>query len=61
MEKHIEIDNNNPINCKEEQDLCEDCQSEKEKDPNGFEYCSHCDICIICLEYNEKCICLNYL
>tara|TARA_R110002050_G_scaffold179651_1_gene313050 strand:+ start:190 stop:372 length:183 start_codon:yes stop_codon:yes gene_type:complete len=57
MDTHIALDNNNPINCTDEQNLCEDCQHEKQKDENGFEYCNHCDICVICVENNEECIC----
>ena len=57
MDTHTALDNNNPINCTDEQNLCEDCQHEKQKDENGFEYCTHCDICVICVENNEECIC----
>ena len=59
METHIALDNNNPINWSEDLQLCEDCQDEIQKNENGFEFCSQCDICIICVEYNNECICNN--
>ena len=59
MDKHISNDPNNPINCTEELNLCKTCQTEKEKDLKGEEYCSWCDLCQYCEEYLDDCNCID--
>ena len=36
MDKHIANAPNNPINCKEELNLCSSCGTEKQKDSEGM-------------------------
>tara|TARA_R100001443_G_scaffold113188_1_gene127558 strand:- start:178 stop:378 length:201 start_codon:yes stop_codon:yes gene_type:complete len=54
MDNHISNNPNNPINCNDEQDQCNDCQSEMETTMEGFEYCPNCNICKQCGRDKEK-------
>jgi len=54
MDKYVTMDSNNPINCTEEQNLCEHCQMELTKRETVEDcYCENCDCCVQCGEVKE--------